>query len=429
MNTTVTYPTKSTAKLTISLDKSELDAAEQVALTKLAKEVKVPGFRKGNVPASVAKKHLDPNMLAQQTVEDAMSKAVADAFIGENIQVLERPNVEVTKFVPEQELEFTAEAAIIPAVKLGDYKKLSVKKKVEEVMPEEMKGVIDRIAEQLSEKKEVDRPAKMGDEAIIDFVGKKEDVAFDGGTANDYALRLGSKSFIPGFEEAIVGHKTGEAFDIPLEFPNDYQAKDLAGQKVVFATTLKKLEEVAAPKLDDAFAKKAGDFKTYKEFEADVKREITERKKQEADNKFKDALVEQLIEKSDVPVPDVLIDDQIRSIEQDMTQNLMYQGMSMEQYLEAQGFKDKDDWTKKEARPAAIKRVQAGLIISELSKQEKIEANSDELAAELNKYRDQYKNSPEMAKRFEEPAVQRDVANRLITEKTLERLVELNTKK
>lgn len=112
-----------------------------------------------------------------------------------------------------------------------------------------------------------------------------------------------------------------------------------------------------------------------------------------------------------------------------MTQNLMYQGMSMEQYLEAQGFKDKDDWTKKEARPAAIKRVQAGLIISELSKQEKIEANSDELAAELNKYRDQYKNSPEMAKRFEEPAVQRDVANRLITEKTLERLVELNTKK
>lgn len=429
MKTTVKHLSDTKVELTIAVDKAELAAAEQVALTKLAKEVKAPGFRKGNVPLSVARKQLDPNVLAQQTVEDAMSKAVADAFIGEDIQVLERPSVEVTKFVPEQELEFTAEAEIIPKVKLGDYKKLTVKKEVEDVTDDEIDGVISRIAEQMSEKKEVTRPAKDGDEVVIDFVGKKDDVAFDGGTAQDYTLVLGSKSFIPGFEEAIVGEEVGQEFDIPLEFPSDYHAKDLAGQKVVFTVTLKKLLEVISPKLDDAFAKKAGEFDTMNDFRADIKRELADRKAKEAENNYKDALVEQLIEKSDVPVPEVLVVDQTRSIEQDMTQNLMYQGMTMEQYLDAQGFKDKEDWQKKEARPAAVKRVQAGLVMSELSKVLKIEATSDELAAEINKYREQYKNSPEMAKRFDEPDVQRDVANRLITEKTLDRLVELNSTK
>ncbi|HEU0266041.1 MAG TPA: trigger factor, partial [Candidatus Saccharimonadaceae bacterium] len=279
-------------------------------------------------------------------------------------------------------------------------------------------------------KKEVTRTAKDGDEAVIDFVGTKDGVAFEGGTAKDYALTLGSNLFIPGFETAIVGHKPGEKpFDIPLEFPGDYHAADLAGQKVVFTVTLKKLSEVVKPAFDDVFAAKAGPFTSMKELTDDVKRELTAQREKEADAKLKDALVDALIAKSETPVPDVLVDDQMTSIEQDMTQNLMYQGLSLEQYLKAQKFSDKADWVAREARPAAVKRVQAGLVLAELSKILKIEATSDELAEHLNQYRDQYKNNPEMVKRFDEPEVQRDVANRLITEMTVDRLVELNSKK
>lgn len=429
MKTKVEKLTPTKVKLTITLGTPELEAAEHVALNKLAKNVKAPGFRAGKVPLSVAKKSLDPNVLAEQTVEDAISKSVAEAFIAEEIQVLERPSVEIGKFVPEQELEFTAEAECLPAVKLGDYTKLSVKREVAKVSKEDIDSVLDRIAAGMSEKHEVTRAAKDGDEAIIDFVGKKDGVAFNGGTANDYALTLGSNSFIPGFEEAIVGHKSSdEAFDIPLEFPADYQAADLAGQKVVFTVTLKKLNEIVKPKFDDVFAAKAGPFTSMKELTDDVKRELTAQREKEADTKLKDALVEALIATSDIPTPDVLVDDQLQSIEQDMTQNLMYQGLSLEQYLQAQKFADKDEWIANEARPAATKRVQAGMALAELSKVLKIDATSDELAQHLNEYRDQYKNNPEMVKRFDDTEVQRDVANRLITEKTVDKLVELNTK-
>lgn len=429
MKTDVKKLSPTRVKVTIKLGSEELEAAEQVALTKLAKDVKAPGFRKGKVPASVVKKNVSAELLAQQTLDDALSKAVADAFIAENLQVIQRPEVDVKKFVPGQELEFVAEAEILPEIKLGDYKKLTAKATPVKVTKEEIDNVISRIASGMSEKKEVKRAAKNGDEAVIDFVGKKGDVPFDGGTGNDYPLTLGSNSFIPGFEEGIVGKKAGETFDLKLDFPKDYHVKDLAGEKVTFTTTLKTVNELIEPKLDAEFAAKAGPFKTMKELTDDIKRELTAQREKEAVEKQKDALVSELIEKSDVPVPEVLVDDQVRSIEQDMTQNLMYQGITMDQYIENQKFKDKDDWMKKEARPAAEKRVQAGLVLAELSKVEKIEASSEELAEHLNQYRSQYQNNPEMVKRFEEPEVQRDVANRLITEKTVDRLVELNSKK
>ena len=430
MNTTVKHPTDTTVKLTITLGASELKTAEQVALVKLARNVKAPGFRKGRVPLSVARKTLDPNVLAEQTADDAISKAVAEAFTAEKIQVLERPSVELTKFVPGQELEFTAEATYLPEAKLGDYKKLTAKRTVEKVTKEDIDTVLDRIAAGFREKNEVTRAAKLGDEVIIDFVGKKDGVAFDGGTAQDYALELGSNSFIPGFEEAIVGHTPGEeTFDVPLKFPGEYHVKDLAGQKVVFTVTFKKLSEISNPEFNDAFAEKAGPFKTMRELRDDIKRELTVQREKEADGKLKDALVEQLIGLSTVPTPDILIDDQISSLEQDMMQNLTYQGLSLEQYFSAQKFTNRDDWLKREVRPAATKRVQAGLVLAELSKVLKIEATSDELAENLNQYREQYKSDAETLKRFDEPETQRDVANRLITEKTIDKLVTLNVKK
>jgi trigger factor len=428
MKTTVKHLSDTRVIVTIQLGKEELADAEQVALKKLANTVKVPGFRKGHVPLEMVAKHVDPNALGQETLENAFSKAVAESFIENDLQALERPEVEIKKYVPGQDLEFTAEADVLPKVTLGDYKSLSAEKQAGKVAKKDVDDVVERIRSGMSEKKEADRAAKDGDETVIDFVGKKDDVAFDGGTGTDYPLTLGSNSFIPGFEEAVVGHKAGDTFDIPLTFPKEYHQKNLAGEPVVFTVTLKKVNEIVLPEITDEFAAKVGPFTSVEDMMNDIRSEITAQKEREASDKLKDDLVGQLVEKSNVSVPQVLLDDQIRSIEQDLTQNLAYQGMTFDQYLESRGFADRDAWVKNEAEEAAASRIKAGLVLAELSKELKIEASADELAEHVNVYKSQYANNPDMAKRFDEPEVQREVANRLITEKTVDQLVALNTK-
>ena len=429
MNTAIQHLSDTKVELTITLGAKELADAEKVALVKLSHDIKVPGFRKGKVPIAVAAKNVDPAVLQEQTLDNALSKAVATAFIEEKLQALDRPAVEVKKFVPGESMEFTAEVEIIPKITLGDYKKLKVATEKVTVTTKEIDEIINRMRDGFADKKDVKRAAKDGDETTIDFIGKKDGVAFDGGTATDYALKLGSNSFIAGFEEGIVGHKPGDTFDLDLEFPKDYHAADLKGAKVTFTTTLKSIKEAKLPEVNDEFAAKAGPFKTVAELKADIKRELTDQKEREAKEKLKDELVIQLIEISKVPTPEILVEDQAKSIEQDFERNLMYQGMNLDQYIEAQKFKDKAEWLEKEVKPTALKRVKAGLVLAELSKAEKIEATNEELEAHVELYKKQYGNNPEALKQFDDPEVRRDIANRLLTEKTVDRLVELNTKK
>lgn len=428
MNISVKNLSDTRVEVTVTLDAEPLKAAQQVATLKLSKDVKVPGFRKGKVPAQVAVKSIDPQALQEETLNNALSKAVAEAFIEKGLQALERPAVEVKKYVPGEMLEFTAEAEVLPKVKLGDYKKLKANIEKVTVTAKEVNDLIERMREGFAEKKSVKRAVKQGDETVIDFVGKKDGVAFDGGTAKDYTLVIGSNSFIPGFEEAIIGHNSGETFDIDLEFPKDYHSKDLAGQKVVFTVTLNDVKEVVLPEVNDEFAAKAGPFTSVDDLKKDIKRELTDQKEREAKEKLKDDLVTQLVDKSNVPVPEVLVKDQVQSIEQDFAQNLMYRGLTTDQYLEAQGFKSKEDWQKNEVEPTAVKRVKAGLVLAELSKDLKVNATSDELAQHIDLYKQQYKNNPQALAQFDDPEVQRDIANRLLTEKTVDQLVELNTK-
>ncbi len=429
MKTNVKYTTDTKVELTITLGAKELEAAEQVALKKLSRDLKVPGFRKGHVPLAVAQKNIDPNALHEQTLENALSKAVAESFLGEKLQALERPAVEVKKFVPAQELEFTAEAEVVPPVKLGDYKKLKSKREEAKVTAADVDEIIQRMQENFVERKAVKREAKRGDEVIIDFTGKKDDVAFEGGSAKDYALQLGDGQFIPGFEDGIVGHKAGETFSLDLTFPKDYHAKDMAGQKVVFDVTLRTVNELTLPEVNDEFAAKCGPFTDVKELKSDIKREIAAQKEREATEKLKDALVSELTEISKVSLPELLIEDQMRSIEQDMMQNLMYRSVTLESYLETQKFTDRDDWLKREVRPAAEKRVKAGLILAELSKVLEIDISRDELAAQIEQMKLQYgAKDAKVAKQLENPDVHRDIANRMITDKTVEKLVELHSK-
>ena len=426
MKTSIKNMSDTKVVITITLDAEELAIAEQVATTKLARDVKVPGFRKGKTPASVAAKNIDPSTLQEQTLNNSISKAVSEAFIESGVQALDRPAVEIKKFVPGEMLEFTAEAEVLPKVKLGNYKKLKIKTEEVVVGNQEVDEIIERMRKGFAEKKEVKRAAKDGDETVIDFIGKKDGVAFDGGTSSDYNLTLGSNQFVPGFEAGIVGHKAGDTFDLELTFPSDYGSAELSGAKVTFTTTLKAVKEVVLLEVNDAFAAKSGPFKTVAELKADIKRELTAQKERENNEKLKDDMVSQLVASSHVPVPDILIADQVKSIEQDFANNLTYQGLTLEQYLQNKGFESKEKWLDTEVKEVAIKRVKAGLALAELSKVEKIEATNAELDAHVDTYRQQYAKNPEALKQFEQPEVRRDIANRLLTEKTVDRLVELN---
>ncbi len=409
----------------VTCGETEFGAAKQFAVKQLSRSVKVPGFRKGKVPAAVVEKNLDPNALASEALDYAINRALTDVVRAEELRVLDQPKIEVTKMVPYTLLEFSAVIDIVPEVTLGNYKKLKAKKQLVKVTKSDIDEVIERLRTGFAEKQPVTRAAQDGDEIVMDFVGRDEQgAAIDGAAGDSYPLTLGSKTFIPGFEEQLVGHAAGESFDIEVRFPKDYHADHLKDAKVTFAITLKTVNEVKLPEADDAFAKKSGPFDTVAALRADIERELTAQRDREATDRHKDDLLGELVEKSKVPVPDILIDDQLRALEQETMQNLMYRGQTVEQYLTAQNYADKDEWRAKELHPIALRRVQAGLVIAELSKAEQIDINKDEFEAELAKRKEE---APTMAEQLDTPDARRDLANRVITEKTINRLVELNS--
>lgn len=413
-------------ELTITLAKKELDAAEQVALVHMSQDVKIPGFRKGKAPASVVKKNVKQEDLHSHILGDAVNRAVAEAFSQQSLQALDRPAVEVKKYVPEQELEFTAEAEVLPPIALGDYKKLKATASKITVTKKDIDEVIERMRASFAEKKAVKRAAKDGDEATIDFKGFDEKgEAFAGGDGKDYPLQIGSNTFIPGFEEGIIGKKTGDNFDLPIVFPKDYHAKHLAGAKTKFEVSIKAVKEVVLPKVDDEFAAKCGPFTSVEDLQTDIKSEIRVQRENEAKEKLKDELVEQLVGATNPSVPGVLIDDQIKNIETDFVQNLAARGMTLDQYLEDKSWTE-EQWREGDLRDAAVRRVQSAMVLSEVSKLEKIAVTDEEINARHQQMLEQYPD-PSIRAQLETNEARNDIANRLLTEKTLERLVEINT--
>lgn len=426
MKVSTKYLDDTKVELTITVSVADLQAAQQVALKKVSRNVKAPGFRKGKIPLSVAEKYVDQNVLYEQTLESAVSKAVAEAFLSEKLQALESPAVEVKKFVPGKELEFAAEATIVPKVKLGNFKKLKTKITKVSVNDKDIDEVIERMRESFAEKTEVERKAKLDDEVNIDFVGKLDGQPFEGGSAKGHVLKLGANQFIPGFEEGIVGHKSGDKFDLDLKFPDDYHVNDLKGKSVVFETILNKVFETKLPEVNDEFAAKCGPFTSIDEFKAELRDEIGKQKEAEVAEAYREALVSELAEASTAPLPEILVEDRIRAIEQDFMQNLAYRGVNFESYLTTQKFKDKDQWLAKEVRPSAEKQVKVGLVIAQLSKELDIDVSRDEVNDKINELKNYYGKDVKMRSQFNDPDVHRDIANRLVTEKTIDKLVEIS---
>ena len=426
MKTKVKKISDSRVELTVTLDADDLKDAKAKALEKLAKEIKVEGFRKGKVPIEVAKKFIPENDLNAEAIDIAVRSTVIEAFQKESKSPLVLPSVNVTKFVPDEEAEYTATADIIPEVKLGNYKKLGVKMDEVKVTDKEVKEILDNIATSFAEKKVAKKAAALGDEVIIDFVGKKDGEAFKGGSAKDYKLALGSKTFIPGFEEGIVGHEPGDKFTLDLTFPKDYGVKDLAGAKTVFEVLLKQVNEVIKPKIDDELAKKCGPFKKLDELKADIRKNLEMQNKHKVEEEFKNELVKALVKKSTVPAPEILIDDQVRAIRDDITRNAAAQGLSFDEFLESNG-ETPDSW-EKQARKIAEERVKGSMVLQNVALKENITVSDEDVAAKVAELRDVYKKSPEALKQLKDPNVKSDIRNRMVIEATLNYLVEENSK-
>ena len=414
-----------TVTATVVVEETEFIAAKDAAVKQLSRTIKVQGFRKGKVPAKVAEKNIDPTTLTTEATEYAINRALNDVIAVEDLRVLDQPKIDVKKLVPFTTLEFTAEIEVLPSITLGDYKKLKAKKQSVTVEKSEIDEVIERMRSGFAEREAVEREAQNGDEVVMSFIGRdKAGAEIEGAKGEDYPLTLGSGSFIPGFEEQLVGHKAGEMFDISVTFPKEYHAEHLKGADVTFAIDLKTVNEVKLPEVDDAFAKKSGPFNTAKELLADIKRELTAQKERQVMDQLKDDLRGELVQKSDVPAPEVLVNDQVQALERDLMQNLMYRGQTIDNYIESRGYKDRDELVKKDLYPMAERRVQSGLILAELSKAEAIDISKEELDAELTKRKEE---APTMATQLDTPEARRDLANRVITEKTINRLVELNS--
>ncbi|MBR2855508.1 trigger factor [Candidatus Saccharibacteria bacterium] len=426
MKTKLKKISDSRVELTVTLEAEDLKTAKKEALAKLAKGVSVEGFRKGKVPIEVAKKFIPENDLNAETIDHAVRSTVIPAFRETEKSPLVLPSINVTKYVPDEVAEYTATADIVPEVKLGDYKKLGVKKPEVKVSDKEIEEILENIRTSFAEKKVARKAAEIGDEVIIDFVGKKDGEAFRGGSAKDYKLTLGSKTFIPGFEDGIVGHESGDKFNLDLTFPKDYGVKDLAGAKTVFEVLLKQVNEIKKPEVNDDLAAKCGAFKSVDELKEDIRKNLEAQKNHQIEEKFKDDLIRELVKKSTIPTPEILVDDQMRIIRDDMTRNASSQGLSFEEFLERNN-ETLENW-EKEARKVAEERVKGSLALQNVAISENITVPDELVAAKIAELRDVYKKSPEAIKQLKDPNVKTDIHNRLVIEATLDYLVKENSK-
>ncbi|HEX3568313.1 MAG TPA: trigger factor [Candidatus Saccharimonadales bacterium] len=414
--------------LTIKGDSEILQATHNEAVRALSKNVKVQGFREGKAPLHLIEKQLNPQLLQTEFLERAINALYVMAIQQEQLRPVAQPQVKITKFVPFTTVEFEAEVEAIGEIKLPDYKTMKLEKKAVKVTAKDVDAVLDQLKQREAEKKEVKRAAKLTDQVWIDFAGsdtKTGDVV-DGADGKDYPLILGSKTFIPGFEDNLIGMKAGEEKTFDITFPKDYGVAALQNKKVTFKVTVKKVEESTEPKVDDAFAAKVGPFKTLADLKEDIKRQLIAEQQNQADREFADELVIKIAEKTKVVLPDSLIEDQLNRMDADERQNLVYRGQTWEEHLKAEGVTEAEH--RKRNRAQAEQRVKVGLVLTEIAEREKIEVTPEELELRIQLLKGQYQD-PQMQAELDKLENRRELASRLMSEKTLNKITSYATAK
>ena len=381
---------KNMAKLTIEVSAEDLDKAMEKAYQKQKSRISLPGFRKGKAPRKMIESMYGKGVFMEDAVNSLVPQEYTKALGECDLEIVSQPEINVTQMEPGKALIFTADVAVKPEVTLGEYKGVEVPKSETEVTDEDVEAELKKEQEKNSRTVTVeDRGAENGDITTIDFEGFVDGVAFDGGKGTDYALTLGSGTFIPGFEDQLVGADTGDHVEVKVTFPEEYQAKELAGKEAVFQCDVKKIETKEVPELDDEFAKDVSEFDTLAEYKEDVKKKLTEKKEKEARTAKENAAVDKAIENAQMDIPELMTKTECRQMMDDFSRRMQQQGLSMEQYFQFTG--QSMDKMMEDMKPQALKRIQTRLVLEKIAETENTQPSEEEITEEIQKMADAYK--------------------------------------
>lgn len=418
---------KNMAKLTIEVPAEEVEKALQSAFMKNKNRISVPGFRKGKVPRQMIEKMYGPAIFYEDAANELIPEAYEKALDECGEDIVSSPEIDVTQIEKGKPFIFTAMVALKPEVKLGKYKGVKVDKADTEVTDEEVDAEINKERENNARNIEVtDRPVKDGDMTVIDFEGFVDGEAFEGGKGENYPLTIGSGAFIPGFEEQLVGAEIDKEVEVNVTFPEDYQADELKGKAAVFKCTVKEIKEKELPELDDEFASEVSEFETLAEYKADVKDKLSEKKSKEAKDAKEAAVIEAIVNDSEMEIPEPMLATQQRQMVDEFAQRMQMQGLSMEQYFQFTGATY--DKMIEQVKPQAERRIKSRLVLEAIVKAEKIEATEEEFEEELKSMAEAYQMEidkvREMLPEKSQGQIRQDIAVRKAAEFAVEHAKE-----
>ena len=417
----------SMAKLTIETSAEELEKALQNAFLKNKNKISIPGFRKGKVPRQIIEKMYGPAIFYEDAANEVIPEAYEKAMDECGEDIVSSPEIDVTQIEKGKPFIFTALVALKPEVKLGKYKGVKVDKADTAVTDEEVDAEINKERENNARNIEVtDRAVKDGDMTVIDFEGFVDGTAFDGGKGENYPLTIGSGTFIPGFEEQLVGAQIGEEVEVNVTFPEDYQAEELKGKAALFKCTVREIKEKELPELDDEFASEVSEFETLAEYKEDVRATLTSKKETEAKDAKEAAVIEAIVNDSEMEIPEAMLLTQQKQMVDEFAQRMQMQGISMDQYLQFTGATY--DKMMEQVRPQAERRIKSRLVLEAVVKAENIEASDADYEEELKSMAEAYQMEVDKVKEMlpEKSAVQikQDIAVRKAAEFVVEKAKE-----
>ena len=381
---------KNMAKLTTEVSAEEFDAAIEQAYQKDKKKISLPGFRKGKAPRKMIEKMYGTGVFYEDAANIVIPKAYSEAAKECGEEIVSQPEISVTQIGAGQPFIFTAEVALKPAVTLGDYKGVEVEKTPVEVSEEEVDKEVDKERENNSRTIDVDdRAVEKGDMIKLNFEGFVDGTPFEGGKAEDYSLTIGSGSFIPGFEDQLIGAKIGEEVEVNVTFPEEYHAAELKGKPAVFKCTVNEIKVKELPEADDEFAKDVSEFDTLAEYKDDIRAKLLEKKTADAKREKQNKTVAKAVENATMEIPEAMITEQVRRMADDFARRLQSQGLSMDQYMQFTGLTM--DALAQQMRPEALKRIQNSLVLEAIAKAENIEVSDEKVNEEIEKMAAAYK--------------------------------------
>lgn len=411
--------------LTIEVEAAEVTKAVNKAAKRLANRVNIPGFRKGKAPRIIVERHVGTDALMQEAFDLIAPQAFDNALKEQKIEPVTRPNIDIVTLEDGKDLVFKATVTPRPEVKLGDYKGLKVEKQVAEVKDEDVEKQIKNFQDRQG--KMVDAPegaaVENGDFTTLNFEGFVDGTPFEGGKGEDYPLQIGSGSFIPGFEDQLVGAKIGEEKEVNVTFPEEYHSKDLAGKAAMFKCTIKSIKRKELPEINDELAKNVSKFDTLDELKADIRKNLEENAERKAENDQKSAAIEQATNNIQVDIPAVMIDNRVTAMIQEMAMRLEQQGMKLEQYLQYAGTdiaKIREDY-----RETAEKNVKTDLMLEEVAKAEDIKVEAKDLDAEVAAMAAAYGATPQQVQKIiKEQGRIGDLAASVLRKKTAQFIID-----